>query len=47
MRDYASNQTLDYGSGSKTPIYYNQVGPGHYNIPTLFGVRGFDNKYHN
>ena len=48
IRDYASNITINYGSKrSRTPLYYNQVGPGAYNIPTLFGNKTQNDKFHN
>jgi hypothetical protein len=28
-------------------MYYNQVGPGAYNIPSLFGNKTLNDKFHN
>jgi hypothetical protein len=58
-RDYASNITVRYPdynsvnneklgiSRAKTPMYYNQVGPGHYNIPSIFGTKTFYSRHAN
>lgn len=47
VRDYASNITINYVNRSKTPLYYNQVGPGAYNIPSSFGNKTFNDRFHN
>lgn len=56
-RDYASNITVRYPdynsidklaiSRAKTPMYYNQVGPGQYNVPPGFGSKTFYSRHAN